>query len=225
MLMADTAAFRIRGRVPSSLGLISLMMGGEQLSIQAICWVLKFSESRLGSRHVLISIASHANSQGSGSWPSVSTISRESKLSEREVRYALRELEKSGELITQKGSGPRGCNLYCLPLMKLQGQSLQGQKTTIGGQNPTETLHDFAPESSLEPSGNLKTRPHKPRTSNLPLEEKIRRVQKRDERLIKEHEIRRELNVGTGPELVRSRPADMSVQELARCIGELEHRH
>lgn len=120
------------------------------LSVQAISWVLEHSESRLGPRHVLISIANHAKSDGTGAWPSVSTISRESRLSEREVRYALRELEKSGELRTRQGKGPLGCNLYSLPMM---GQSLQGQKTTRGGQNPTKTQQEFAPEpKSIEPS-------------------------------------------------------------------------
>lgn len=129
-----------------------------RLSVQAISWVLEFSESRLGPRHVLLSIANHAKSDGTGAWPSVDTIAHESRLSEREVRYALRELEKSGELQTETGEGPRGCNLYSLPMM---GQSLQGQKTTENdsrGANSAEPMQDFAPEPSLtvlkeEPSG------------------------------------------------------------------------
>lgn len=130
---------------------ISLMPEGI-LSVQAISWVLEHSESRLGPRHVLISIANHAKSDGTGSWPSVQTISHEARLSEREVRYALRELEKSGELQTLKGAGPHGCNLYSLARMKRfphGGQSLQGQKRTIGGQNRAKKVSDFAPEPSF----------------------------------------------------------------------------
>lgn len=173
------------------------------LSVQAISWVLDHSESRLGPRHVLISIANHSKSDGTGAWPSVSTIARESKLSEREVRYALRELEKSGELKTQKGKGPRGCNLYSLPHVRLQGQTLQGQKPTRGGQNPAITLSDFAPEpKSIEPS----LRQPKPRAQTRSARnrfddemERRRRVEAQSKRLQREEEVRRELCVGVGP--------------------------
>jgi hypothetical protein len=181
----------------------SILLTEGSLSVQAISWVLDHSESRLGTRHVLISIANHAKSDGTGAWPSVSTIARESKLSEREVRYALRELEKSGELKTQKGKGPSGCNLYSLPHVRLQGQTLQGQKPTQGGQNPTKTLSDFAPEpKSFKPS----LKQPKPRAQSRSARDQFddemeqrRRIEERDRRLQRESETRKELMVGSGP--------------------------
>ena len=156
----------IWGRGVRSPAFTSIARG--HMSVQAISWVLEHSESRLGARHVLISIANNAKSDGTGAWPSVSTISHEARLSEREVRYALRELEKSRELLTDHGGGPRGCNMYSLPMM---GQTLQGQKRTVGGQNTTaggqnraNIVSDFAPEPSFEPSRTVK----EPKTKEAP---------------------------------------------------------
>lgn len=184
------------GRVLVSLGLPPHTRR-VQLSVQAISWVLEHSESRLGSRHVLISIANHAKADGTGAWPSVSTISRESRLSEREVRYALRDLEKSGELKTQKAKGPRGCNLYSLPLVR-QGQTLQGAKSTQGGQNRAEIMSDFAPEpKSIKPSlKQPKPRAQKRSARNRFDEELNRRREAKQMRLAQESEVRREAMVG-----------------------------
>lgn len=87
------------------------------MSVQAIGWVLDHSQATLGSRLVLIAIANHAKSDGTGAWPSLKLIAKESHLSEREVRYCLRELENLGELHTIQGGGFHRCNLYSLPLM------------------------------------------------------------------------------------------------------------
>jgi hypothetical protein len=91
--------------------------------------------------------------------------------------------------------------------MQLQGQSLQGQKTTQGGQNPTDTLHDFAPEpKSFKPS----LKQPKPRAQNRSARDRFdeemeqrRRLAARDLRIQCEAELEMELNVGAGPELVR----------------------
>lgn len=121
------------------------------MSVQAISWVLENSESRLGARHVLISIANHAQSDGTGSWPSIATIGRESKLSEREVRYALRELEEMGELHTEIASGPRGCNMYTL--QNMPGANFAGGKILpkIGGEGG-KILPGGGQPSAPEPS-------------------------------------------------------------------------
>src|SRR5271156_2668194 len=83
-----------------------------KMSVEALSWVFQHSESTLGSRHVLLSIANHAKSDGTGAWPSVATIARESKLSIRQVQYCLVSLVKIGELRVSRGDGPHGCNLY-----------------------------------------------------------------------------------------------------------------
>ena len=79
------------------------------MSVQAMTWVLEFSESRLGARHVLISIANHADRTGRNSYPSVRTIARESRLSEREVQYAVPDLVKLGDLYVERTLIPGAC--------------------------------------------------------------------------------------------------------------------
>jgi helix-turn-helix protein len=87
------------------------------MSVQAISWVIEKSQHSLGSLLVLFMIANHAKSDGTGAWPSVSTLAKEARLSERQVRYCLRKLERSGELQTQIKAGPYGTNTYSLPCM------------------------------------------------------------------------------------------------------------
>lgn len=87
------------------------------MSIQAITWVIEQSESRLGPRHVLISIANHARPDGTGAWPSIATIAHEAKLSEREVQRSLRTLALLGELEVYDGLGPHGTHYFVLKKM------------------------------------------------------------------------------------------------------------
>jgi len=85
------------------------------MSIQAISWVLDHSESELGDRLVLISIASCANSDGEDAWPKVPKIARDSRLSERQVYRCLQNLVELGELKIDNGGGRGNRNIYSLP--------------------------------------------------------------------------------------------------------------
>jgi hypothetical protein len=117
------------------------------MSVQAISWVLDHSESRLGARCVLIAIANHAGPNGQGSWPSVKTIAKEAKLSEREVQYAKAELKRIGELQEQIGGGPKGANLYSLP--KMGANSAPGAQGMVEGcTGKANGVHPGAPEPS-----------------------------------------------------------------------------
>jgi hypothetical protein len=87
------------------------------MSVQAMSWVLEHSESRLGARCVLLSIANHADREGRNAWPSVKTIAIESRLGEREVQYAVKTLKQLGELEVTPGGGRGRPNTYRLPLM------------------------------------------------------------------------------------------------------------
>lgn len=119
------------------------------LSIQAMSWVFEHSESRLAARHVLLSIANHAKSDGTGAWPSTTTIARESRLSRREVQRSLRELIDLGELTIELGAGPHGTNLYSIP-----GVTTCRPPAPIGRQGATSTppKRDFGDQMSPEPS-------------------------------------------------------------------------
>lgn len=123
------------------------------MSWQATTWVLEFSQSRLGSRLVLLSIASHANRLGEQSWPSIACIAQEAHISERSVQYAIRELEELGELDVDMSAGPSGTNRYSLPKVRAWVQSLHPgvQSTTLGGATHcTPGVQPIAPEPSLK---------------------------------------------------------------------------
>jgi len=127
------------------------------MSVQALSWVFENSESRLGPRHVLLSIANHADRYGRNAFPSVRTIAREARLSPREVQYAIPILVDLGELLSERGAGPGGTNLYSLPKMgaakSAYAKSAEGVQT--GVQNPTRNK-----EEQKQPS--TKTLPNPP---------------------------------------------------------------
>jgi hypothetical protein len=142
------------------------------MSIQALVWVIEYSQSRLSDRCVLMSIANHCDRQGKNAWPSVDTISREAKVSPRQVQISVTRLTKTGELSVARNQGPRRTNLYELPMMaegnpallakipeaerggaEYAGvQNMQGAHSASGAQNPVSNHQDSAPEPSLNPS-------------------------------------------------------------------------
>lgn len=73
------------------------------MSVQSISLVLEHSLSEGTARLVLISIANH-DGEG-GCWPSVATIGREARRSERSVQMALKELVELGELVIHRNDG------------------------------------------------------------------------------------------------------------------------
>lgn len=86
------------------------------MSWQAVTWVLEKSRSELGTRLVLISIASHANRLGEESWPAIETIAQETRLSIRQVYRCEYEAKDIGELVVVSTPGKR--NSYSLPRVK-----------------------------------------------------------------------------------------------------------
>jgi hypothetical protein len=63
-------------------------------------------------------IANHAHSDGTGAFPNLETLARESRITTRQVSAILGILERSGELVIERGYGPRGSNLYSLPMQQ-----------------------------------------------------------------------------------------------------------
>lgn len=126
------------------------------MSWQAVTWVLEQSQSVLGVRLVLISIASHANREGQQAWPSVDTICLEARLSRREVQYCLRKAEEAGELRTIPKKGKP--NSYELPLVTkwLGAQNLRVSKSptdsTVAHPIASPVAQSSAPEPLREPS-------------------------------------------------------------------------
>jgi len=171
-------------------------LSGGVVSVQAISWVFEHSKSRLGPRHVLLSIANHAKSDGTGAWPSVSTIAREAKLSIRQVQYALVTLSKLGELRVSRGKGPSGCNLYSLPLVQGLRTGTSNRGAVSGSTVTQKRVSKIAPEpKSLEPSLNqpkeggsisMLTDEQKKRKEQRKTSEQIQRL----ERILREDDAR-----------------------------------
>jgi hypothetical protein len=134
---------------PSGIIRIADRCAEASVSIQALSWVLEHSESRLGPRHVLISIANHASREGDNAFPSIRTIAHEARLSLREVNYALPVLIKSGELAMERGAGPGGTNLYSLP--RMGGANFAGGVQT-GVQNPARNKEEQKQPESKPPN-------------------------------------------------------------------------
>jgi len=69
----------------------------------------------IGSALVLLRcLADAMNSITGESWLALATMAQRTSLSEREVRYSLRELEASGELSVKPGAGHHRTNVYTL---------------------------------------------------------------------------------------------------------------
>ena len=110
------------------------------MSVQAMGWVIEHSKFTGCNFVVLLMIANHARSDGTGAWPSIGTLARESRVSERTVHRAIKELEISGELKVTYKQGPNGTNYYDIAQMS------QCQIVTVP--NATETL----PTTTLDPA-------------------------------------------------------------------------
>lgn len=118
------------------------------MSVHVLSWVLKHSEETLGRRLVLIVLADHAKEDGTCAWPSVETIANESRLSERQVQYALRGLEASS-CISCTGHTKKGTRVYSV---NMGGADIAPVNGRGGAIYDSEGVQSIAPEPSLEPS-------------------------------------------------------------------------
>jgi hypothetical protein len=72
---------------------------------------------------VLVRIGDHAAPDGTNAWPSNSRLQRDTGLSERAIRGALRSLEQKGALTVDVAAGPRGTNRYSVTLTPPAGDA------------------------------------------------------------------------------------------------------
>ena len=121
------------------------------MSIRAITAVWDHSQHDGSKLLLMLALADFANDDAI-SWPSVATLARMVRLSDRQVRSLLRELEASGEIATDVAAGPGGSNLYhiLLPDATKQGKPTSEGKRAAGGGKPTSAnpLIVIVPSSS-----------------------------------------------------------------------------
>jgi len=165
------------------------------ISVQAISWVLEESKSTGSSRLVLISIANHASVDGDSCWPAVRTISREARISERSVQYALRELEQIGEISLIRGTGRKHTHRYFMIAYQQWVQNVHPYRERV--QSTTRKGAKFAPEPYLNRHKDKPSSTAQGRRVHSP--ELIRQIEAKQKRQQDERELAIELNVGAGP--------------------------
>lgn len=188
------------------------------MSWQAVTWVLERSNSMLGSRLVLLSIASHANREGRRAWPSLQTLALESRLSRSQVIRCVRALETSGELVVHRDVGRTRTNSYSLPLVadwlgngRRMEPLVAAEKVAQGAQMVASAVENGRADATRtvlngpKQEPNIKTRAENHRASGRTLleeekeQEDRRKIAARDLRLEREGESRKLARVGQGP--------------------------
>lgn len=102
------------------------------MSIKVMTLVWDGSQHKGSELLLLLALADFAHDDGGGIYPSNATLCAKVRMVERSVRYILRKLEESGELVAE-GKHPSGTTRYRIDLSTLGGQSLPGQ--LLPGQN------------------------------------------------------------------------------------------
>lgn len=132
------------------------------MSVAALSWVLEHSDARLADRLVLLSLADHAKSDGTGAWPSIDTIARHSRVSRRAALYSLQSLEAQGAIV-RTGKSRAGTVIWTVVMAVQQTLGSAVEDPSEGGadiapadsapvQNPADTGADSAPDPYREPS-------------------------------------------------------------------------
>jgi len=152
LTLAQRNSFGQHGRGGATTPLIPPLVEG-LLSVQAISWVIDQSKHKGNTFVVLLMIANHARSDGTGAWPSVHTLAIESRLSDRTVQRCIRRLSRhtkfgEPEVNVRPSKGPYGANLYDIPGVKL---SPGGVKTGKEGVSDSVTT----PVSQVSPNPSL----------------------------------------------------------------------
>lgn len=144
------------------------------MSIAVMSAIWEHSECKGSELLVMLALADFATDDGR-SWPSVERLAKKTRLSERNVRYVLRQLEETGVIATLSQGAKNGCNLYrILPpanFAPLQPSVDRGATQRIeGGQH-------VAPEPSLDPLEIRQSPPARARKpSVIPLTEEERKT-------------------------------------------------
>jgi hypothetical protein len=90
---------------------VGLFVYPASMSISVMSKVWSSSKASHGSLLVLLAIADFANDEGEA-YPSIATLQRKARLSERAAQNAIKELQEIGELSIRAGQGRNGTNLY-----------------------------------------------------------------------------------------------------------------
>jgi len=95
-------------------------------------WVIDNSRHKGSSLVVLLMIANCADRDGQNAYPGFEKLARDSRITIRQITNIIPILERSGEVIVERGKGPNGTNRYTLnmrqsrlPLEKIANGKVQ----------------------------------------------------------------------------------------------------
>lgn len=104
-----------------------------------------WEHSQLGGTELLclLAIADFADDRGIA-YPSVATLAKKIRMSERNTHYLLSKLAQTDELSIDRNAGPKGCNVFRV-------KCLQGVQPVAGGgaTGSAKGVQPIAPEPSL----------------------------------------------------------------------------
>src|SRR5262245_28912662 len=127
------------------------------MSIKVMSYVWEHSTHKGSDLLLLLAIADHADDHGVA-YPSIARLMQKIRMSERNVQYGLRHLQKSGELAVVTGAGPGGTHLYQIKLPGGGGAKFAPHDVFENDKSMTSELPDekFAPINGKE-QGNSNT--------------------------------------------------------------------
>lgn len=102
------------------------------MSIKVLNNVWQHSKQEGGALLVLLAIADFADDKGQA-FPSVDTISKKARLTERHTQRVIRKLQSAGELQVKNAAGPYGCNLYTVRIGLVEGDNMSPVTSDTGG--------------------------------------------------------------------------------------------
>lgn len=118
------------------------------MSIQAVGWAIEVQTGSASRKVVLITLANYADPQGD-CWPSQATLARDTELSDRTVRTAMKELEDLGLISRKKRFDKEGKQTTDMVTVHYQGR-----KYFPGGPETDDSLgrKQFPTNRHREPS-------------------------------------------------------------------------
>jgi hypothetical protein len=103
---------------------------------------------------LMLAIADYAHDDGSNAYPSIATLARKARTTERNVKILLGKLEAVGELEVRRNAGPKRTNLYRVKnIPPIYRGSTNGSNNGLGETQFTPQEHGISPsENNLSPS-------------------------------------------------------------------------
>lgn len=117
------------------------------MSVRTMARVWEFSQHGGTNLLMELAIADFSDDEGRA-YPSVPTLAKKCRISERQAVRVLKILEDSGELKIQKNTGPRGTNVYRL---MLRGMTSASPLTPMSPLTPASLTPDIQVQKPLTP--------------------------------------------------------------------------